>query len=191
MKKSRLARIGFAAIALTSSSVSFGLAENEDTRKEALVEYSKSARAACIKDKPCFMISNKYPNELPPDATSTPWSSIDYKLNPEAYLTAVLKYVVEGNLEVDWEIDKNKVRKWYHAPWMHNQREPIRGLTRERGSRWHELSVSQTRRTNNWAVGFYNVAGGYAFGNAWKDNAHPNSLNAIFPVGTVSAKLLF
>ena len=109
-------------------------------------------------------------------------------------MEAVRKYAAEGNIENDWELKKNSVRKWFHAPWMHRGsrgREPIRGLTRERGSRWHELSSQQTRRTNNWAVGFYNDRGEYEFGKVWLNKAIPNTSDARFPIGTVSVKLLF
>jgi hypothetical protein len=109
-------------------------------------------------------------------------------------MDAVFKYVIEGNIETNWDVAKNPIRKWFHAPWMHNGsrgREPIHGLTRERGSRWHELSITQTRRTNNWAVGFYNAPGGYVVSQVWKDPSNPDSNKAQFPVGTVAAKILF
>lgn len=157
--------------------------------QDAVTEFNRSARAPCVPSYPCFVVSNAYPTTLPVE-TNQPWAGIDYKLEPARYLNAVLKYVVEGNPEIDWEIARNKVRKWYHAPWMHAVREPIHGLTSERGSRWRELSGAQIRRADNWAVGFYNPIGGYTLGQVWTDKAKPNPEVARFPVGTVTAKLL-
>ncbi len=157
--------------------------------QDAAMEFDKSARAPCVPNYSCFVVSNAYPSKLPVE-TNQPWAGIDYKLEPERYLNAVLRYVVEGNPEVDWDVARNRVRKWYHAPWMHSVREPIHGLTSERGSRWRELSGSQTRRAENWAVGFYNPIGGYTLGQVWSDKTRPNPGAARFPVGTVTAKLL-
>lgn len=142
--------------------------------------------------EPGFALSNAYPTALPTEPM--PWSTIDFTVEPELYLRTVLDYVLEGNREVDWRIGENAVRKWYHAPWMHfgrRGREPIRGLTSERGSDPQELHANQSFNTKNWAVGFYNAYGGYTLGQVWKDPAHPATENVIFPVGTVSAKLLF
>jgi hypothetical protein len=161
--------------------------------EDARHELSKSSFYECLTGYPCFKLSNSYPKSKPQD-TIYPWLQYDFKTDSEKYMEAVFKYVIEGNIEVDWDISKNSVRKWFHAPWMHagsRGREPIHGLTRERGSRWHELSEFQTRRTNNWAVGFYNAPGGYVFSQVWKDPGFPNSSKAQFPHGTVSAKILF
>jgi hypothetical protein len=180
-----------AIIALCSASnLVFALSGEDEFRKAAESEYAKSSSGKCIEKYPCFIAKTDYP-EKHEETSPLPWSGIDFKQKPKEYMSTVLDYVVEGNADVDWNLQDNKVRSWYHAPWMHQQREPIKGLTRERGSRWHELSQNQTRRTNNWAVGFYNHNGGAAFGKVWKNKSRPNSSDAMFPVGTVSAKLLF
>ena len=120
-----------------------------------------------------------------------------------AYLSAVLSYVMEGNREVDWRVEKNEVRDWYYAPWMHfdgaNGREPLRGLTRELCSAPGVLHSLQKTPTDSWAVGFYNAPGGYQIGQVWKswveaatcpsEPAEPVDIG--FPEGTVSFKLLF
>ena len=31
----------------------------------------------------------------------------------------VLHYAFEGNLEKDFRVQENAVRKWFHAPWLH------------------------------------------------------------------------
>lgn len=142
--------------------------------------------------EPGFKLSNDFPQSVPND--TNPWESIDFRTDPEEYLASVLAYVIEGNLDVDWRVGENATRKWYHAPWMHfgrRGREPVRGLTQERGARAFELHKDQTDRTNNWAVGFYNAAGGTVLGSVWENPWEPATENVTFPIGTVSAKLLF
>ncbi len=169
---------------------SVGAADYEDAAAaQALVSSRFSVPSGY---EPGFNLSNAYPTAVPTE--SLPWAGISFVNEPELYLRTVLAYVLEGNREVDWRIGDNAIRKWYHAPWMHfgrRGREPIRGLTSERGSDPLELHASQTFKTRNWAVGFYNAYGGYTLGQVWKDPAHPATANVIFPVGTVSAKLLF
>ncbi len=184
------------AIASFHTAESYGQTSRDDTSefaRNAVAEYEKSSEYDCLKDYPCFEVHLDYPDEYN-TTYSLPWKDIDFKTDPERYMMAVVGYAGEGNISVDWNLEKNRVRKWYHAPWMHldkNGREPIRGLTRERGSRWHELSSKQTRRVANWAVGFYNDRGGYTFGQVWKNKTNPDTSNVQFPVGTVSVKLLF
>jgi hypothetical protein len=67
-------------------------------------------------------------------APTYPWQQIDFRVQPAEYIKAVYDYVLEGNREVDWAVQDNSVRRWYHAPWMHygdKGREFVRGLTRE------------------------------------------------------------
>jgi hypothetical protein len=140
-----------------------------------------------------FQLSQDYPVEAPA-AEVMPWDSINFFTDPFDYARAVLKYGVEGNVEVDWMVQNNQVRKWYHAPWMHpgcGGREFIRGMTRERSSRPGELHSQQTEWCDNWAVGFYNPPGGFTMGQVWKDAEAPDPTRAVFPHGTVGMKLLF
>ena len=56
----------------------------------------------------------------------------------EYLLTRVLAYCLEGNTGIDFKVQNNTVRHWYHAPWLHygaNGREWHHGLTGERQSR--------------------------------------------------------
>lgn len=146
-----------------------------------------------------FRLSQAYPT-TPPSADARPWQEYDVKKEPEQYIAAVYKYVLAGNIEVDWEVDRNAVRKWYHAPWMHtgdNGREFVHGLTRERttpapaAGKSGELGPSQTQCAQNWAVGFYNAPGGYIVGQVWANPIAPDAGKSRFPDGTVVAKLLF
>lgn len=181
-----LSVLGLALLALSPPGTGIGQSMVEAAKQE----FNKSARGPCLLNQACFRVSNDYPSAIP-KPEPLPFSAIDYKKDPHAYLAAVLAYVVEGNIVIDWDVARNPIRTWYHAPWMHPGRESIHGLTSERGSRWHELSGTQARRTRNWAVGFYNALGGYTIGRVWQDRSQPNSKGAIFPVGTVTAKLLF
>lgn len=141
---------------------------------------------------PVFHLSQNYPATAPSD--TSPWMQFDPTSDPSHYMLAVLQYCLEGNEAVDWVVQKNPTRRWYHAPWMHwgnHGREPIHGLTFERMSLPGELSAQQTGTFQNWAVGFYNPLGGYTLGQVWKNPMHPNATVAQFPPNTVSMKLLF
>lgn len=152
---------------------------------------------------PVFRLSQQFPAIDPSKATPAPtypWQQIDFHAQPEAYITAVYNYVLEGNREVDWVVQNNAVRPWYHAPWMHygdKGREYVRGMTRERTTPAPaqpgkgELGPQQTTCFQNWAVGFVNAPGGYVFGQVWNDACAPDPFKALFPEGTVAAKLLF
>lgn len=145
---------------------------------------------------PVFQLSKDYPKTLPDDAK--PWKQIDFRTDPKKYMQTVLNYFLEGNTVVNWVVQDNSIRKWYHAPSMGWQparrpygREFIHGLTRERNSAPEELWPSQTRVIQNWAVGFYNPIGAYTFGQVWSDTLSPNIDAGRFAEGTVSGKLLF
>ncbi len=131
----------------------------------------------------------------PPVVGSLPWDGVDFRADPEAYLKAVLSYILEGMDTTTWDGRTNTVRQWYHAPWMHegfNGREFIHGLTRERSSRAGELGAGQTKCYQNWAVAITNPAGGYIYGQVWGNGtALPDPRNSLFGRGTVFAKLLF
>jgi len=142
---------------------------------------------------PVFKLSQDYPSTAPTTGPK-PWKSFSFKTQPKQYINSVLTYCLAGNVEHDFELEKNTVRKWYHAPWMHstvNGREFVHGLTRERGSRPRELHPNQTSSFQNWAVGMYNARGGYTIGRVWRDPNSPDATAAHFSDGTVAFKLLF
>jgi hypothetical protein len=142
---------------------------------------------------PVFRLKQDYPQTLPP-LGSRPWQAFDFRTQPNDYLRAVLDYAMEGNRQVDFVVQDNTVRGWYHAPWMHAGpagREFIRGLTRERPSRPGELHPGQTGTFENWAVSVYNPRGGYTLGRVWRNPNSPDPGAARFPNGSVAAKLIF
>jgi hypothetical protein len=139
-----------------------------------------------------FRIKLDFPNEQPVP-TDLPWKKIRFDQEPEAYLRALLAYGIQDNSDpaIDWRIEDNIRTRWCHAPWFHNQRERLHGMTLERGSRLKELHEAQLTQARNWAVGFYNDIGCYALGRVWKDPSFPKTNGFAFPDGAFSIKLLF
>lgn len=146
---------------------------------------------------PLFALSQDYPQAYVEETFA--WETIDFKVFPHEYLRAVLEYCLEGNDKADFRVQDNTVRKWYHAPWLHDDsdthgagREYHHGLTRERRSRELELHRQQTDRAQNWAVGIYNDRGGVTLGKVWRTaDGNPDPRQATFPPNTVACKLLF
>ena len=143
-----------------------------------------------------FSLSQDYPSNYD-QGTVYPWQTIDFKQDPISYIETVLKYCLEGNTDVDFVVQNNTIRKWYHVPWLHddsrkagNGREYIHGLTRERATPIKELSNGQKVPLENWAIGFYNIPGGYTIGKIWA-NGTPSVQGNEFPEGTCTFKLLF
>jgi hypothetical protein len=70
---------------------------------------------------PKFELSRNYPPMPPPADPSAPWLAVDFRTpGQEAdYMKKVLAYCLEGNVAVDFRVQDNGVRTWYHAPWMH------------------------------------------------------------------------
>ncbi|KAF8299951.1 hypothetical protein DL93DRAFT_2122330 [Clavulina sp. PMI_390] len=159
---------------------------------------------------PIFKIRNDYPTKAdgityshevwptlpgPEVSVISPWLDIDFKDKPLDYAKTVLEYCWEGNRQADFDVWNNKVRNWYHAPWMHassNGREPLRGITFERPIPAGEFASTQNDALQSWAIGFYNDAGAVTFGQVW---ANPNApvwdTDLKFHPGTCVFKLLF
>jgi hypothetical protein len=144
---------------------------------------------------PVFKLSQNYPDSLP--TTPLPaFFKIDYKKDWRAYLEAVKNYCFEGNTEVDFKPEYNKVRKWYHMPWQHygqNGREGYNGLTQEAPVKQFQLAPTQTIDTSGAvAIGLYNDIAGYSIGKVWKNHYAPDSVdNVSFKNGAILFKLLF
>lgn len=149
----------------------------------------------------CFRPNFDFPRTLPPEE-SLPWTGIDFTTmsGAKAFLNAVLEYSLEGfdgdNLS-KWNVFENKVRTWYHAPWLHPHdhdgsgkrieetpdlrpgkkdygpvrtgREYLLGLTEELQSGPHMLGINQKVEKTNWAVSFYNSRAAYSLWKVWND----------------------
>ena len=144
-----------------------------------------------------FALSRSYPTQLPANEPQ-PWKQHDFKTAPVAYMQAVLAYCLDGQEAVDWVVQDNAVRKWYHAPGLlgresgrESGREFVRGLTRERTSRPRELHSQQASSVQNWGTGFYNPVGAFTLGKVWANANSPDPSKAQFAEGTVAFKILF
>jgi hypothetical protein len=148
-------------------------------------------------DGELFKLSQDYPAEAP-KGELPPFFKTDFKKDWRTYMLQVRDYCFDGNVGVDWRVEKNKVRRWYHMPWQHYGpagREGIHGLTQEAPVRPNQLAATQSFGDGSaYAVGFYNDRGAYAIGQVWKDHEKPDPKPAGdpgFPNGTVVCKNLF
>lgn len=136
-------------------------------------------------------------SEAVPDFVST----IDFRTDWRGYMNAVLDYVLDGNedgteagVPVAFHIQDNNKRNWYHGLWMDRTasgREFLHGLTAERPTLKDQLKAGVDGGDQTWAVGFYNEIGATTFAKVFKEPCQPDLTGVLFPVGTVSFKLLF
>lgn len=127
----------------------------------------------------------------PPAPQEFPWKEINPFNEPERYVRALLAYGIKDNRDVDWRIEENKTSSWCHAPWFQDERERLRGMTRERGSRPFELHAGQASSQENWAIGVYNDVACQRLALMWQDPAFPKTKDFAFPEGSYAIKLLF
>jgi hypothetical protein len=144
---------------------------------------------------PWFSLAQDFPKEPVPAPADLPWSTIDFMkgtAEADAYLYALRDYSFDGMIEADFVPAKNPKRRWYHAPLMnyHNGRELVHGLTEERPLSG-EIGIRPDRTVRNFAVGFYNDVGGYAFGQVFAQPNDPDLTQAHFPEGSMVFKILF
>jgi hypothetical protein len=148
---------------------------------------------------PVFKLSQDYPAEPPPAASLPPFMQMDFQKDWRNYMLAVRSYCFEGNTGVDWRVEDNTVRRWYHIPWQHygpSGREGIHGLTKEAPVVPRQLAATQTYADGQtYAVGIFNEFGGYTIGRVWADHGNPDPGATTAPggflEGTVICKLLF
>jgi hypothetical protein len=136
-----------------------------------------------------FVLSQDYPTSWPVACAGCDWLTPNPTSAPLDYLQRVLNYAYEGNIDpnVDWRVEQNPIRRWYHVPWLHwtdKGREWRHGLTREANT------TLGGRCEQTWAIGFYSDFGGYTVGQVWASDT-PSFTGYTFPVGTVAVKLLF
>ena len=141
-----------------------------------------------------FKLSQNFPNQLPP-MENYPWLKIPFKnggpVDPRAYLQALLDYGLEGNVEVDFYVENNKKRKWYHMPWMDwntevasdwpgtDGREFVHGFTHEFDSSGYTLSTLQKDFVDTWSGGYLNDRAAFGIGQVYcnPDDPKPGALN--------------
>ena len=140
-----------------------------------------------------FKLSQDYPSQLPPKE-NYPWLAIEFKdggpVDPEAYLRALLAYGLEGNVEVDFYVEDNKVRRWYGMPWMDwnsevaadwpgtDGREFVHGFTHEFDTFPKTLSTFQDTFADTWSGAYFNDRAGFGIGQVYcdPDNPRPGAL---------------
>ncbi len=161
-----------------------------------------------------FKLSQDYPVQIPPPE-HYPWLDVPFRdggpADPQAYLRALLAYGLEGNVEADFYVEDNKVRKWYGMPWMDwntevasdwpgtDGREFVHGFTHEFDSSGDTLSTLQHEFVDTWSGAYLNDRAAFAVGQVYCDpndpqpgalNPDPTGLNN-FPDGAFIIKLLF
>jgi hypothetical protein len=143
---------------------------------------------------PIYRLSQDYPNMLPP-MEDYPWLKIPFRnggpLDPAAYLKALLDYGLEGNVQVDFYVQNNPVRKWYSMPWMDwntevaadwpgtDGREFVHGLTHEFDTEGNTFGESQSEFVDTWAQAYVNSRYAFGAGQVWchPDDPQPGALN--------------
>jgi hypothetical protein len=151
---------------------------------------------------PVFELSQNYPDSLSGERPA--FLDIDFMQQPEAYLLKVREYVYQGNIDrgndsagntLDWIVQRNPVRTWYHMPWRDygsRGREFAHGLTMEFPSQPGYLDRKQSAKHFTWAKAMYNPIAAYTIGRVWPDPAAaPTMSAALFAPGATIAKLLF
>lgn len=141
-----------------------------------------------------FKLSQDYPAELPAKE-AYPWLKIDFKnggpVDPKAYLQALLDYGLEGNIDVDFYVQDNKIRKWYGVPWMDwntevasdwpgtDGREFVHGLTHEFDSSGNTFSKTQAEFVDTWAQAYVNDRYAFSVGQVYcnPDDPKPEAIN--------------
>jgi hypothetical protein len=161
-----------------------------------------------------FKLSQDYPTRLAP-MEEYPWLKIPFKdggpIDPQAYLKTLLDYGLEGNVEVDFYVENNKIRKWYGMPWMDwntevasdwpgtDGREFVHGLTHEFDSEGNTFGAFQPEFVDTWAQAYFNDRYAFGVGQVFCDpdnpdpgalNPDPTGLNSM-PNGSYVIKLLF
>jgi hypothetical protein len=143
---------------------------------------------------PFFVLSQNFPATAP--TGDAPWLTIDFKNGVSGandYLKALRDYAFDGMIAADFRPENNSVRQWFHMPLMNysdGRRESIHGLTSERPINGPELGLKKGVTIHNYAVGFYNAAGGSTIGNVWKTGS-ADVTKSVFAPGTMTFKILF
>ena len=140
-----------------------------------------------------FQLSSNYPTEMP-ETSRMPWERIDFKKKPEQFMKEVLNYCWEGNEEVDFIVQRNETRTWYHAPFLdqgYAGREPMHGLVMDNTSFGEDFAGEKKGRARNYKITFYNDIAAYTLGQVWCDPNNPDATKTNFAEGAVIFSLVF
>src|SRR3954453_11731016 len=143
---------------------------------------------------PVYKLSQDYPSRLPP-TEDYPWLKIPFRnggpVDPAAYLKTLLDYGLEGNVPIDFYVERNTPRRWYSMPWMDwntevaadwpgtDGREFVHGLTHEFDTEGNTFAESQAEFVDTWAQAYVNDRYAFGVGQVWchPDDPQPSALN--------------
>ncbi|WP_404294264.1 hypothetical protein ACD578_28665 (plasmid) [Microvirga sp. RSM25] len=137
----------------------------------AMLAWQQAQAAACPDFHASTMEANgvpsakwrqDYPAQYPNPVDRQPWEAFNFRTQPAEYMNAVL-----GTAKTAFQIkDRGLVgtgqEEWWISQWLdytNAGREPLMGLTKERGPDPGDLSETNPDGYQVWALGFYNRAG--------------------------------
>jgi len=148
---------------------------------------------------PALIWRTDFPTALPP--LQAPGAQIQFDSNWQGYIGAILNEVKASGVRIDaGALTMPAQASWWIAPWMDfgtKGREPMAGLTKERGPDTGDLAHESGKNYQVWAVGWYNARGAYALGQVFADPCDPKIPAAqggkpfTFPDGSATFKFLF
>lgn len=160
--------------------------------EEASTAYSAASNAITLPWR------TDYPTSAP--AQTHAWEAIAPS-DWQAYIAAIFSEAkASGAAIANKKITMPPTAGWWVAPWMDygsNGREPLVGLTKERGPDPGDLSPTSPGGHQVWAIGWYNAEGAFGLGQVFADPCNPVVPSSTggapwtFPNGTASFKLLF
>ena len=129
------------------------------------------------------------------------WQALQFDQDWRGYIAAVLSEVKASGVQIaNKTITMPGNAPWYISLWMDytdNGREPLLGLTKERGPDPGDLAPNSTGGHQVWAIGWYNAEGAFGLGQVFADPCNPKipppsgGQPWTFPNHTASFKLLF
>jgi hypothetical protein len=136
-----------------------------------------------------------YPARHPNPRDQQPWESIDFQSRPVDYMNSVLAGARTAFRMVERKLVGTGQESWWISQWLdygNSGREPLMGLTKERGPDKGDLSPYNADGYQVWAVGFYNAAGAAVLGDIFAEPCNPSLPVVVqFPPDTASIKFLF
>ncbi|MDX0140808.1 hypothetical protein GOC46_28895 [Sinorhizobium meliloti] len=136
-----------------------------------------------------------YPTESPDPNDKQLWESIDFRTKPSEYMRAALAGARDSFRIEDRKLVGTGQEAWWISQWLDygtSGREPLMGLTKERGPDAGDLSEANGGGYQVWAVGFYNLPGAVVIGEVFSQPCNSSLPVAVkFPSDTVSVKFLF
>lgn len=129
-----------------------------------------------------------YPSSV--GKVSAPWENINFRKEPQKYMSSVIETVRPHFGRSGQKLVGTGKEDWWISLWLDfttSGREPLMGLTKERGPNPGDLSETHGPGFQVWAVGFYNAPGATILGRTFADPCNPQLPQSVnFPEGTVS-----